>query len=305
MFNNALAKFGCLAIAGGLWFWVMMAGTVEERVEAVSVQVENLPENVETVPGTNPTVSLRVSGSSLRSLDPQEVRIAVELEDVDFPRTSHEIRRDEVELPEGWVLEAIEPRVVTFEFRRVTERTISVTPNLEGLPDQYEMGVRVFPPEARLRGPEEYLAGMEMLRLERISLDDVTPPGEDFRVPAEIPSGMELVEPDTNSFQVQVNVYEQVDRHEITGVPVQVTGVPDGWRAVVEPARLTVVIRGPRERVTGVGTEDIGIFVSAPDPDVGRAIELARIELPEGIELAAGFSRHQPVQIELEPTDDT
>lgn len=298
--NNVLAKLGCLILAVVLWSWVMVEGTAEERIETVPVQVQGLPGDVELAPGTRPTVTLRLEGSSLRSLSPKDVSITIQPDQIDIPRTRYELSAADVDLPSGWDLKAIEPRIIALDFRRVEEQEFELIPNVSDRPDTYEVEARVIPTTARVRGPQEHMINLQSLRLESVSLQGITPPGDDFQLQARVPSGLELVEPETNQFQLRVDVYEQVNRHEIDNVPVNVTDVPEGFRAEVEPATLTVVVKGPRERIRDIGPEQIDILVPAPSVDVRRSIELARIELPEQLELADGFSRQQPVQVRLE-----
>ena len=108
-----------------------------------------------------------------------------------------------------------------------------------------------------------------------------------------VPSGVEKVDPTT--VRVTVPISEVQEEREFRDVRIQVTGIGQGLKATVEPAVATVVVRGPRSRLSALTAGAISVAVDATGKAAGKYDAPVIVSLPEGLSARSV----EPAEVEL------
>jgi YbbR domain-containing protein len=163
-----------LGIAIGFWFSVSFEDreVLSERAIEASVSY-NRPLGFVMLDPVK-TVSVRVRGSSkqVRQLNPYMVDIQVELPVAEGLATVN-LGPENVLMPEGLEMVAIEPNVIRVELEREATRRIAVAPEVvgEAAPGSKVGEPEVFPNQVLVTGPVSLLAKTRSLRTRPIRLD--------------------------------------------------------------------------------------------------------------------------------------
>lgn len=163
-----------LGIAVGLWFNSSFEDreAQSERVVPASISY-SWPQDY-IVLNRDQTVNVRVRGSSkrVRALDPDQVDVQVEVLEPQQGPVTITLTSDDVLVPEGLDVVAIEPNVITVEVDRQTSRRIRVEPEVMGEPAAGATAgePEVFPSQVLVAGPESLVSRTEVLRTRPVSL---------------------------------------------------------------------------------------------------------------------------------------
>ena len=96
-----------------------------------------------------------------------------------------------------------------------------------------------------------------------------------------MPDGVEKVDPTT--VRVTVPISEVQEEREFRDVRIQVTGTGQGLKATVEPSVATVVVRGPRSKLSALTAAAISVAVDAAGKAAGTYDVPVTVSLPEGL----------------------
>lgn len=208
-----------LGIALGLWF----NSSFEDR-EVQSERVVEASVNYSWPQGyvvLNPeqSIDVRVRGNSKQILGLRDDQVDVQVE---LGRQEGELTinlgTENVLLPEGMEVIAIDPNVITVEVERAVTRRIRVVPDLTGQPvpgarvDEPE----VFPSQVLVSGPASMVAGTEVLSTRPVSLTGRSTTFEE-RVPVQAPDPLIRVV-DPTRVTVRVPIQPPNDRNR-SGAP--------------------------------------------------------------------------------------
>jgi YbbR domain-containing protein len=153
-------------------------------------------------------------------------------------------------------------------------REIAVNPNIIGyLRREDDWTPKVF----TVTGAQATINQIDVLTTEPIDLTDRT---ESFteRVPIVVPPGVQVV---GDPF---VEVTVQIDPIEITNQfvrPVELSGLPEGYEATVEPDAVDVRVTGPRSVIEDMAEGDIHVQIDLSDLAPGTHTLEAAVFLPE------------------------
>lgn len=163
-----------LGIAIGFWFSVSFEGreVLNERAIEASVSY-NKPRGFVMIDPAR-TVNVRVRGSSkqVRQLNPYMVAVQVELPGVEGLATVP-LGPENVLMPEGLEVVAIEPNFIRVELEREASQRIAVVPAIvgEAAPGSKVGEPEVYPNQVLVTGPASLLAKTRSLSTRPISLD--------------------------------------------------------------------------------------------------------------------------------------
>ena len=196
-----------LGIALGLWF----NSSFEDR-EVQSERVVEASVNYSWPQGyvvLNPeqSIDVRVRGNSKQILGLRDDQVDVQVE---LGRKEGELTlnlgTENVLLPEGLEVIAIDPNVITVEVERAVTRRIRVVPDLTGQPvpgarvDEPE----VFPSQVLVSGPASMVASTEVLSTRPVSLTGRSTTFEE-RVPVQTPDPLiRVVDPTRVTVRVPI-----------------------------------------------------------------------------------------------------
>jgi len=177
--NESIRTWGlrllALGIAIGFWFSVSFEDreVLSERAVEASVSY-NLPKGFVILDPTG-TVTVRVRGSSkrVRQLNPYMVDVQVELPRAQEGLATVNLSPENVLMPDGLTVVAIEPNEIRVELERETSQRIPVVPEIvgEAAPGSKVEPPEVFPNQVLVTGPESLLAKTRSLRTRPVSLD--------------------------------------------------------------------------------------------------------------------------------------
>ncbi len=179
-----------LVIAVALWYRFSLEGreTLTERTVDAPVSY-NRPRGFEVLnPVSTVAVRLRASSKKFRVLNPYQVSVQIELTQQQKGVINFNLTPEDVQVPDGYSVVAIDPDVVRVELDREVTQRLPVRPQLIGEPAAgATVGApEVLPDQVLVSGPETLLARIQSLATHPISLDghaitfdetvDVTPP---------------------------------------------------------------------------------------------------------------------------------
>jgi len=269
----------CLAVL----LWVTVAGEpVVERGLEIPLEFENVPIGLEIVGDTPDSVSVRVRGSSrvVGRLDASEVVAVLDLGEERPGRRLFDMFAGRVDVPSGVEVTSVVPATITLVLEREgTPRMVPVVPDIEGEPaDGMVVGrIKAEPATVEVIGPETPLSELREAFTEPVLIAGAT-----RDVEAEVTVGvagptLRLVEPVTSRVLIEI-VAAPVER-TLHDVPVASTYPQDAGRAVFEPARVTVGVRGPDGAIRDLDAAAVRVHVDL------AGLRPGRYNLPVTVEL--------------------
>ena len=231
-----------------------------------------------------PTVWVEVSGKGsqllkLRTLPSAITRVLPDT----LSASSWTIRLDpnDLVLPKGADVRVVElrPREVTVTLDSVGRKDVRIVPLVTVMPESGQVlhgGVSISPTIARLVGPDKSLAGIESVTTVPTEITNVT--GAFSRdVPIDTaPLGIVRLAPKFVTVTGEMGVLAE---RSFAGILVETgAGAPTGF--IITPARVSVAVRGPEERVNALTRDSLRVVAHLRGSD-----GLARITViaPPGI----------------------
>ncbi len=197
-----------LGIATGVWFSVSFQDreVLSERAVEASVSY-NRPRGFVILDPVR-TVNVRVRGSSkqVRQLNPYMVDVQVELTRAQEGLATVNLGPDNVLMPEGLEVVAIDPNFVRVELERETSQRIPVVPEIVGVaaPGSTVGEAEVFPNQVLVTGPASLLAKTRSLSTRPIRLDSRSSTFEETVAVVAPDPLIQIVQPSTVSVRVPI-----------------------------------------------------------------------------------------------------
>lgn len=178
-------KLIALIITLGLWFGITGLRSPTSR------RFTNIPLNLRVANELEVTnspvteVEIKISGdkSKIDQLNPRDLSAALDLTDITAGDRIALITPENVniELPNGFKLEEIQPSRIAVRLEKIIERDIPVKAETEGvLTEDFEIyNASVLPQTVRVRGPESYVKPLDSISTEKIGIENRQ---EDFTV---------------------------------------------------------------------------------------------------------------------------
>jgi YbbR domain-containing protein len=261
-FRNLGLKLMAVVLATALWF--IVAGEQQvERAMRVPLEFRNKPAHLEIVGEPPATVDIRVVGSSaiLSRLDPGELVAVVDLVTARVGSRLFHMRTDSVRVPYGVEVQNLTPSTISLELETSLQRTLKVTPAVEGepAPGFVTGAVTSDPPSVDVIGPESHVRGLVAATTEPVSIAGARANVQDTVTIGVTDGAVRLVEPRNAAVTVRIDP-APIER-ELTGVPVRSRNLGPGYTARVEPKVVHVTVRGGREAVEEMRAEGVDAFV--------------------------------------------
>jgi YbbR domain-containing protein len=264
-------KLIALAITLGLWLGVTVFTKQGSARFAVPLNIRPSDNSILTNSAVK-DVTIRVSGDDqkIRDLSPSDIRISLDLADVDPGEKIITITPQSVSqnLPSGVRLEDIQPRGIPVKLEAAEQKDVSVQADVIGIPAK---GFEIYnesanPQRVRVRGPASYIRELDLLPTEKI---DVSGRNADF-VAKQVPVKLSNENTTLSDPVVDVSFHIGEKRIEKT-LLVPVSGT-SGKKA-------TIVLYGPPTLLEGVKAENLRVELTKSD--IGE--ETPNLVLPDAL----------------------
>ncbi len=164
-----------LVIAVALWYRFSLEGreTLTERTVEAPVSYNRPRDVVILEPVQTVSVRLRASAKRFRQLSPYQVNVQVELTQADPGILNVNLAPENVQVPEGFSVIAIDPDVIRVELDQEITQRLPVKPQLTGEPPAGASAgaPEVLPDQVQVTGPKTLLARVRSLSTQPIVLD--------------------------------------------------------------------------------------------------------------------------------------
>ncbi len=290
-------KLLALAITLGLWFGVTgQRAPATIRLRGIQLRFL-LPPDLEISNDAPDEVDVTLSGAK-RALDEISVRDLVASFDVRRLKPGERLARltreaVTMELPEGVVIERIEPASVALRIERSIEREVEIEARLEGQPaESYEVrGVQVTPQRIIVRGPESHVLALGRAPTETIPLDGATQTFTNTQTSVDIID--QKIVPLTPVVSVSIEIGERRVEKRIANVAVRAA---DGEREA-QPGKANILIRAPASLIDSLRPENLSLVLEwSSDGSL-----VPRLELPSGADGQVDLISTEPARFTISP----
>jgi YbbR domain-containing protein len=268
-FRHLGLKVLSIALAGAIWLTVGDQRAVE-RTLRVPLEYHNLPAPLELMMSPPDTVEVRLRGPSgtIGRLLPGEVVAVLDLTAARPGTRLFHLLADEVRVPYGVGVAQVNPAAVSLMFEPSATRVVPVLPVVDGEPAAgYRVGRIISTPEqVRVVGPSSHVGGVASATTEPVSVAGATTNVVD-RVVIGVANELVRLEQPQNA-TVTVEIVPASEDKRLEGVPVAARGLAEGRSARMDPASVTVVVRGSRARLAALTT--VTAYVDATGMAPGR-----------------------------------
>lgn len=293
-FANLPLKLVSLLVAGVLWLAVSGQSTVERNVQ-VPIEYRNVPEGMEIVGDPPGTVDVRLRGSSgnLGRVVAGDVVAALDLTNARPGMRIFNLQPTDVRVPFGVEVVQVTPPTVSLDFEYSGQKVVPVSPVIEGDPAPgFVIGrITTSPATVEVLGPVGRLGTLREATTEPVRVDGARSSVQDRVTIGVEDRAVRLREP--QNAVVTVEVLPEMIERKVAGVVIQSLDPPAGATVRLTPARVTVVIRGPRDRLEALDVEALRAEVDLTGRGRGRHEVDVRPILPDGLRV----ERVEPAQV--------
>ena len=283
-FANLPLKVISLLVAAVLWLAVSGQSTVERNIR-VPLEFENVPDTLEIVGDTPGSVDVRLRGSSgnLARVVQGDVVAAIDLSNARPGTRIFDLRASEVRVPFGVQVVQVTPPTISLEFEYSGQKVVPVSPVIEGEPETgFVVGrITTSPATVQVLGPIGRLQALSEATTEPVRVDGARANLTDRVTVGVEDTAVRLREPLVAVVTVEI-VPAPVQR-TLQGVQVRHENAGRGLMVRVSPATVSVVVRGTRERMAGVGAGDLQATVDLADLPRGQHSLPVRVPNREGV----------------------
>lgn len=294
--HNWTLKASALGIALLLWVAVRVDAPSRHDLTNVPVRVElQDPQWALLGDPTPSSVMVRVSGSSgeLIRIVGERPAVVIPLDEIASPDTTVLLRTQWLRVQDrgGVVVEGIQPATVHLTLEPVERLSLPPAPNLAGtLPGRLALARRPesIPPEVRVIGPRSRVVELDSVPLVPLDLSNISNSGRvTVAVDTARLSGL-TIQP--SMVTVDLLLEDRIER-VVTGLPV-VLPTELGVSAAdvrIEPATVSVILRGARSVVEGTDPRALRVVVQVdeeglPGPGEDGSFLIRLMGLPDLLE---------------------
>ena len=283
-FANLPLKVISLLVAAVLWLAVSGQSTVERNIR-VPLEYQNVPPGMEIVgdPPGQADVRLRGSSGNLARVVQGDVVAALDLTNARPGTRIFNLQASEVRVPFGVEVVQVTPPTISLDFEYAGQKVVPVSPVVEGDPEPgFVVGrITTSPATVQVLGPIGRLQALSEATTEPVRVDGARANLTDRVTVGVEDTAVRLREPLVAVVTVEI-VPAPVQR-TLQGVQVRHENAGRGLMVRVSPATVSVVVRGTRERMAGVGAGDLQATVDLADLPRGQHSLPVRVPNREGV----------------------
>jgi YbbR domain-containing protein len=281
---NLPLKVLSLLVAVVLWLAVSGQSTVERNIR-VPLEYQNVPPGMEIVGEPPGSVDVRLRGSSgnLARVVQGDVVAALDLTNARPGTRIFNLHASEVRVPFGVSVVQVTPPTVSLDFEYSGQKVVPVAPVIEGDPEPgFVVGsITTSPATVQVLGPVGRLEALLEATTEPVRVD-----GARKTVQDRVTVGVEDSAVRLREAQVAVVTVEIVPapvEQRLQGVKITSSNLGRGLTSRIAPATVSVVVRGTRERIAGLGAGDLRADVDLSGLGRGQHAVAVRVPSREGV----------------------
>jgi YbbR domain-containing protein len=289
-----------LSVGLALLLWMVVAG--EEMVERglrVPLELLQVPSGIELLGDVPTTVDVRVRGASgtLSRVGQGDVVAVLDLRTAKSGRRLFPIGPDQVRVPYGVQVVQVMPSAVALAFEASASRQVPVVPSVDGRPAAgYVVGsMTAEPPSVEVIGPESMVK-----RVAEVLTEPVTVTGAKEAVRETVSLG--VLDPSLRLKSARAVVTVQVVpaplERTLRNRPVHLRNVASTLEAQAVPSQVDLAIRGNRDALNRVGSDDVVAYVDLAGLGPGQYSLTVHADAPPD----AGITRVEPASVQVRIT---
>ena len=292
-----------LSLGLALLLWMVIAGdeTVERGLR-VPLELQQFPAGLELQGEPPALVDVRVRGSSaiLSRVGAGDIVAVLDLGASRPGRRLFQLTPEQVRTPFGVEVVQVAPASIVFVFENSATRRVPVVPAVDGEPAPgYVLGpVSADPPTVEIAGPESAVKQATEALTEPVSVAGASGMVTEDATVGLLDPALRVKGP--RSVTVRVQVVPGPRERLLRDRPVRLRDQPEGLTAQAMPSAVDVVIRGSREGLSRVDSEQVVPYVDLKGLGAGEYSLTVHVDAVGD----AGIARIEPstVQVRLTTT---
>ncbi len=170
--ENFLLKVLSLVLAVFLWYFIAARGYSELTLQ-LPVELVNIPEGYEVIEKSIDRVNVSFLGSTkiLRLLNPEQLRVSVDMKDAEQGSTELRLTPKDIKVPSAVSITDIEPGTIKITIDRVAEKVVPVALQFKHKNTPKHYTFTVSPDTVTIKGPETMLKKIRTIKTEPLELD--------------------------------------------------------------------------------------------------------------------------------------
>ncbi len=245
-------KFLALVMAAVLWSMAVGREKAEIGLN-VPLEMVNFPPDMVVANQIPDGISVRIRGSAAltRQLANRKLRFSINLAETKEGPNNFTLLPDALSLPRGLEVTRLTPSTITVELERLTTKTLSLLPVIQGEPIPGYMidEITLEPGQVDVRGPERLLGGLGRLWTEPIDVTKLTQSAVIPIKPSLPDVSVTLAKP--VEIKAQIRIGEKIVTRPFNDVPMEVVNAANKYEIHKDTVDLS--IRGPLNTMTELG----------------------------------------------------
>jgi YbbR domain-containing protein len=291
-----------LSLGIGVMLWMSVSGEeVVERGLRAPLELQQFPAGVEIMGEAPSTVDVRVRGTAgtLSRVSASDIVAVVDLHAARPGNRLFAMTPEQVRSPYGVEVVQVTPSTIALAIENSLTRQVPVSPSVEGSPAPGYVVVgkpMVTPDKVDIIGPETAVKRATEAVTETISLAGLHDSlSEDASVGLLDPS---LRLKTQKTVHVSVKIVPGPVERMVRGLPVRLRNLGARMTAQAVPAVVDVGIRGSREIISRIGSDDVSAFVDVAGLGEGEYMLPVHGDTGE----RAGITRVEPSTVQVRIT---
>jgi len=301
------------AVMAGICLWFFLVGCTVEPVETdllLPVDFSNVPEDMVLTSFHTDKIEIRIKGNprKIEMLNKETILYPADLyTDLEFDPAgdSDSIEPGHYLLPVDWTRIPLDPSIsimdispsyLSVRLDRKTTKTFKVAIPYSGEPAKGYMALAPAcePPTVALTGAESLINKIEQLQTKPV---DLTNASEDFKKEVPLDLNPLLFSSAQSMFIVTIPIKSRTGTRSIETIPIQLRNSPK--RVTIEPAVITVEIKGPQEILSNKAvTDEIFAFMDLKNLKPGIYARHVYINIPVDLIMTQASPQVFTVKIE-------
>jgi YbbR domain-containing protein len=298
-FRHLGLKLLALALAGLLWMAVSGEETVERGLR-VPLELQQMPAGIELTGEVPTAVDVRVRGASgtLSRVAAGDIVAVLDLRGARAGRRLFPLTPDQVRAPFGVDIVQVMPSAIAMVFEPSVTRTVPVVPSVDGRPAPgYVVGtLKADPAVVEIAGPESAVKRATEALTEPVLIAGATDRVQDTVVIGMLDPSLRVL--NARSAVVTVQMEPAPLERTFRNRPVHLRNVAANLIAQAEPAVVGIMLRGSREVLGRISSDEIDAYVDVGGLGAGQY--MLNVHADAGRE--AGVTRIEPSLVQVRIT---
>jgi YbbR domain-containing protein len=240
---------------------------------------------------TNPVpeyVEIQASGSGLMlsSIDAKNLRVSLDLAGVRPGMSTYTLSSKDFGLPRNVEVDRVTPSRVILSVDRLMQKALPVRLEYRGVleSDLRLVEAQLLPDEVVVTGPRTRVEALEVVETAPVDRASLSAGVNERTLDLLSPGG--LVQTPRTAVAAQIVVERELSERAFTDVAVELKGTERRWR--VEPARIRLVVRGPKSEMGRLELAPGAVYVDPTGFTGSEARDVPpEVTLPPGFELVS------------------